>query len=149
MRCKSCGKTVRTIQSFQWNILEYVRTQQPGIVLAGLLGQSSYKAINDSISSPWLNGIHFDQIGGTSLAVLLEAKHYIDIFSPSWKLVTPSEPLFLGSSIHEIQEAGFKVIPWTVNKTHIMKQLIVEGVDGIITDYPDSLKLILDELDIP
>jgi glycerophosphoryl diester phosphodiesterase len=30
-----------------------------------------------------------------------------------------------------------------------MKQLIVEGVDGIITDYPDSLKLILDELDIP
>jgi len=137
------------IQSFHWDILEYVRTQQPGIVLAGLLGQSSYKAINDSMPSPWLNGIHFDQVGGTSLAVLLEAKHYIDIFSPSWTLVTSSEPLFLGSSIHEIQEAGFKVIPWTVNKTHIMKQLIVEGVDGIITDYPDSLKLILDELDIP
>ena len=31
----------------------------------------------------------------------------------------------------------------------LKEQLIVEGVDGIITDYPDSLKLILDELDIP
>jgi glycerophosphoryl diester phosphodiesterase len=30
-----------------------------------------------------------------------------------------------------------------------MKQLIDEGVDGIITDYPDSLKFVLDELEIP
>ncbi|HJL75404.1 MAG TPA: glycerophosphodiester phosphodiesterase family protein [Candidatus Marinimicrobia bacterium] len=137
------------IQSFQWNVLEYIRNRQPEILLAGLMGQSSYKAVNESKPSPWLNGIHFDRVGGTSLAVLLAAKKYIDIFSPFWKLVIPADPLFLGSSVQEIQAAGFKVIPWTVNKTHIMKQLIDEGVDGIITDYPDSLKFVLDELEIP
>lgn len=137
------------IQSFQWDVLAYIRYRQPEILLAGLMGQSSFKAVNETKPSPWLNGIHFDRVGSTSLAVLLAAKKYIDIFSPSWKLVIPADPLFLGSSVQEIQAAGFKVIPWTVNKTHIMKQLIDEGVDGIITDYPDSLKFVLDELEIP
>jgi glycerophosphoryl diester phosphodiesterase len=31
------------------------------------------------------------------------------------------------------------VIPWTVNETKAMQQLIDFGVDGIITDYPDRL----------
>ena len=63
------------IQSFQWNVLEYIRNRQPEILLAGLMGQSSYKAVNESKPSPWLNGIHFDRVGGTSLAVLLAAKN--------------------------------------------------------------------------
>ncbi len=134
------------IQSFHWPILEYIRNKKPEIVLAGLMGSSSFKVLNDSTPSPWLNGIHFDHIGGTSLSILKEAENYIDIFSPSWRLINPADTLFLGSSIKEIQHAGFKVIPWTVNRTHIMEKLIEEGVDGIITDYPDSLIYVLNEL---
>jgi len=55
----------------------------------------------------------------------------------------------LGSSVKEIQSAGFKVIPWTINTTQIMKKLIDEGVDGIITDYADSLKFVLEKFNIP
>jgi glycerophosphoryl diester phosphodiesterase len=32
-----------------------------------------------------------------------------------------------------------KIIPWTVNDTAAMRQLITIGVDGIITDYPDRI----------
>ena len=137
------------IQSFHWQILEYINDQQSEILLAGLVGTSSYKSVNDSTPSPWLNGIHFEEVGGTSLAILEEAKSYINIFSPSWRLIDPTDNEFLGSSVKEIQSAGFKVIPWTINTTQIMKKLIDEGVDGIITDYPDSLKFVLEKFNIP
>ena len=52
----------------------------------------------------------------------------------------------MNSSVNEIQESGFPVIPWTVNRQDEMKTLIQLGVAGIITDYPDSLKMLLDEL---
>ncbi|MEO2185897.1 MAG: glycerophosphodiester phosphodiesterase family protein, partial [bacterium] len=137
------------IQSFDWRVLESVKIQAPYIKTAALLGQSTFKSINDSVPSPWLNGIHFEQVGGTSLAILEEAKQYINIFSPSWRLIDPTDNEFLGSSVKEIQSAGFKVIPWTINTTQIMKKLIDEGVDGIITDYPDSLKFVLEKFNIP
>ena len=77
-----------------------------------------------------------------------QARAYIDIFSPSWRLVIPEDSLYLNSSVNEIQESGFPVIPWTVNRQDEMKTLIQLGVAGIITDYPDSLKMLLDELSI-
>jgi glycerophosphoryl diester phosphodiesterase len=104
--------------------------------------------INDSIPSPWLNGIRYSNDGGSALSVLREAESYIDIFSPSWRLVSPEDSLFLHSTVQEIQKAGFPVIPWTVNKRSEMELLINLGVDGIITDYPDSLNLVLKALNI-
>ena len=37
------------------------------------------------------------------------------------------------------------VIPWTVNETLHMRQLIEWNVDGIITDYPNLLRGLLIE----
>lgn len=37
------------------------------------------------------------------------------------------------------QDAGLKVIPWTINDAATMSQLMEWGVDGIITDRPDIL----------
>ena len=54
----------------------------------------------------------------------------------------------MNSSVNEIQESGFPVIPWAVNRQDEMKTLIQLGVAGIITDYPDSLKMLLDELSV-
>lgn len=55
-----------------------------------------------------------------------------DIYSPHYRKV--SIPL-----IRNCQKIDVKVIPWTVNSTHLMRKLIYWGVDGIITDYPDRL----------
>lgn len=55
-----------------------------------------------------------------------------DIYSPYYLLCTPE----LTDSLHK---QNIKLIPWTVNKTAEMQQLIDMGVDGIITDYPDRI----------
>lgn len=43
-------------------------------------------------------------------------------------------------------ERGVRVIPWTVNEESEMQDLINWGVDGIITDYPDRLYKLVDQL---
>ena len=136
------------IQSFDWEVLEIVKSIDPSILTAGLLDYSTVKSLNDSIPSPWLNGIHFENTGGTSLSILNEANKYIDIFSPNWKLVIPNHSRYLGNTVTEIQNSGFTVIPWTINRTDIMLNLIKEKVDGIITDYPDSLLVVMREMNI-
>ena len=136
------------IQSFDWEVLEIVKSIDPSILTAGLLDYSTVKSSNDSIPSPWLNGIHFENTGGTSLSILNEANKYIDVFSPNWKLVLPNHSRYLGNTVTEIQNSGFTVIPWTINRTDIMINLIKEKVDGIITDYPDSLLVVMREMNI-
>jgi glycerophosphoryl diester phosphodiesterase len=55
-----------------------------------------------------------------------------EIFSPYYKIVTKS-------MIAESQNAGMRIMPWTVNDVKTMKSLLKKGVDGIITDYPNVL----------
>jgi len=136
------------IQSFDWEVLESVKNHDPYIKTAALLGSTTFKSINDSIPSLWLNGIHFENSGGTALTILQKAENYVDIFSPFWQLIIPNDPLFLGNTVKELEMNGFPVIPWTINRTKIMEKVILEGVDGIITDYPDSLIMVMENMGI-
>ena len=47
------------------------------------------------------------------------------------------------SFIKAAQSRGMKVEVWTINDQEEMSRLIGQGVDGIITDYPDRLKELL------
>ena len=136
------------IQSFDWQVLESVKIQAPYIKTAALLGQFTFKSINDSVPSSWLNGIHFEKSGSTALTMLKKAENYIDIFSPSWRLIMPEDSLFLGNTVNELKNNGFPVIPWTINRTKTMEKVILQGVDGIITDYPDSLLMVMKKMGI-
>jgi glycerophosphoryl diester phosphodiesterase len=46
--------------------------------------------------------------------------------------------------IAQAHQKGIKIIPWTVNEKEDMQRLIEMGVDGLITDYPDRLRELLD-----
>ncbi|HXH17597.1 MAG TPA: glycerophosphodiester phosphodiesterase [Chitinophagales bacterium] len=52
-----------------------------------------------------------------------------DIYSPDYHLVNES-------LLKEVRLKGIQIIPWTVNDTTVMIELLNMGVDGIITDYP-------------
>lgn len=41
--------------------------------------------------------------------------------------------------VNDCHQKGIKIIPWTVNSKSDIDKLIEQGVDGIITDYPDLL----------
>jgi glycerophosphoryl diester phosphodiesterase len=46
-------------------------------------------------------------------------------------------------------DLGLEVKVWTVNEKTQMETLINMGVDGIITDYPDRLREVLQQLGMP
>ena len=60
----------------------------------------------------------------------------------------PEDSLFLGNTVNELKNNGFPVIPWTINRAKAMEKVILLGVDGIITDYPDSLLMVLKKMGI-
>jgi glycerophosphoryl diester phosphodiesterase len=45
--------------------------------------------------------------------------------------------------VAEAHESGLPVIPWTVDDVPTMASLMDAGVDGLITDYPDRLRLLM------
>ncbi len=80
------------------------------------------------------------------LAILIENdlnwKLNIDSLRFTPEIYSCHYPLLSQENILDMQYAGMKVIPWTVNDSNEMKKLISWGVDGLITDYPDrALKL--------
>ncbi|MEQ9405469.1 MAG: glycerophosphodiester phosphodiesterase family protein [Cyclobacteriaceae bacterium] len=96
-----------TIQSFDFRTLKYFHEKYPKVRLALLIENRV----------PW--NMNIDSLGFTP-----------DVYSCNYQLLSRK-------IIGEIQKAGMLVIPWTVNETKEMTELIEWGVDGIITDYPD------------
>jgi glycerophosphoryl diester phosphodiesterase len=48
--------------------------------------------------------------------------------------------------LEEMRKRGVAVWAWTVDQDIIMRDLAMMGVQGIITNYPDQLNLVLDDL---
>jgi glycerophosphoryl diester phosphodiesterase len=44
---------------------------------------------------------------------------------------------------------GLKVIPWTLNEKPDMQRMLEMGVDGIISDYPDRLRAVMQQAGLP
>ncbi len=99
-----------TIQSFDFRILQYFREQYPEVQLSQL--------IENELS--WQKNV--EDLGFKP-----------DVYSCYYKSLSKE-------IVKELQEEGIKVIPWTVNEVEEMRELIVWGVDGIISDYPDRVK---------
>ena len=80
------------------------------------------------------------------------------LFGANWLTLWEEVQLLRAEAIHPhwvfttkemIQEAhsrGVKVNVWVVNQENWMKKLISWGTDGIVTDYPDRLVHILNEI---
>ena len=98
-----------SIQSFDTRILSALEKYDPGIRKVYL--------VEDTILLPGT----FDNLDFHPVIV-----------SPDYHLLTPE-------LVKIYRDKGFLVIPWTVNEKRDMKMIIGWGVDGIISDYPDSL----------
>ncbi len=57
---------------------------------------------------------------------------HANIVSPEWILLTPE-------LVGRLHEAGFKVLPWTVNEPKDWDKVLAMKVDGIISDDPARL----------
>ncbi|MGB3466577.1 MAG: glycerophosphodiester phosphodiesterase family protein [Cyclobacteriaceae bacterium] len=103
-----------TIQSFDFRVLRYLHEKYPEVRLVALVENEKSEEEN-------LRILGFKP----------------EIYSPYYKTLTQN-------SIKYLQGKNIDVIPWTVNDTTAMKQLIKWQVDGIITDYPNLAQKILE-----
>jgi glycerophosphoryl diester phosphodiesterase len=104
------------IQSFDPSTLIAFRQLAPDVRQAMLVNQ------------PVPEEVYLDLLGYTP-----------EIWSPDFNLLSPQR-------VQQLQGRGMRVIPWTVNDTSEMRALIDMGVDGLITDYPDSAAVLLREM---
>ncbi len=103
------------IQSFDLRVLQYYNQTYPEVRLALLI---------ESEPDWWSN---VDSLGFNP-----------EIYSCHYSLLTEE-------IVGDLQAAGMKVIPWTVNQREDMIRLMRWSVDGIITDYPNIAVELLKE----
>lgn len=97
-----------TVQSFDVRPLQYIHQKYPSITLSYLVEKTS--------------GNFEEQLNKLGFAP--------EVYSPLYTMLTAE--IVMGC-----HRKGMKVVPWTVNTVKEMNDLIVMGVDGIISDYPD------------
>lgn len=68
-----------------------------------------------------------------NLLIYLATSFDANIISPEHALLTDEK------TVRAMQNAGFRVVPWTVNSEEEWRRCIEMGVDGLITDYPQDL----------
>jgi len=101
------------LQSFDVRILEEIKRQSPTMKIALLVDE------NESIETK-LNQLTFKP----------------DVISPYFKLLSKE-------NVERYRTENFQIIPWTVNEIKDMNTMINFKLDGIITDYPDRLIMLL------
>jgi glycerophosphoryl diester phosphodiesterase len=57
----------------------------------------------------------------------------------------PAYPFLDEAIVRQVQAAGARVLPWTVNQPEHWRRLLDWGVDGLTTDVPDRLARYLGE----
>jgi glycerophosphoryl diester phosphodiesterase len=104
------------LQSFDVRILQQIRKKDPSLPISLLVENT------DSLET------HLKNLGFTP-----------EIYAPDFHLVTKD-------LVQTLNSKNIKLITWTVNDSSDMKRLIALGVKGIITDYPNRLHDLLNEL---
>ena len=106
-----------TLQSFDVRTLQEANVREPDMSLALLVGSH-----DDMNFDAWLEHLGFIPA----------------IYSPYYKLVD-------ATLVEQVHAKDMQLIPWTINTLEEMQELKTMGVDGIITDYPDIGRSLLNE----
>ncbi len=129
-----------TIQSFDWRTLQVVQKLAPKIPTAYL-----------SVAQPWLDTLQYGKPGPSPWLAGFDIDDFQQsvpraIKAAGGRIWSPYHQEVTRQNIDLAHKLGLKVNVWTPNNPARMKQLIAMGVDGIITDYPDRLRNVVQQL---
>ena len=128
-----------TIQSFDWRTLQEAQRQAPGTPTSYLTVQQRWY---DNLEkgrpgpSPWTAGYDIDDFNGNIPRMIKAAGGHI--WSSYYREITARD-------IALAHELDLAVKVWTVNDVAHMEPLIDMRVDGILTDYPNRLRKVLEK----
>ena len=150
-----------TVQSFDWRTLRLVQAANAKAITNQVLQPrkravrirtvylSAQRPGGDTISNPTNLGLASMWTAGIRLAEHSSVPRMVkaaggDVWSPHYLDVTQG-------LVKASRTLGLPVVPWTVNAPADMQRLLDWGVDGIITDYPDRLRAVMQSrgMDLP
>lgn len=110
-----------TVQSFDFNILKHWNKEitagnYPKVALSALIEPEDNNDVN----------FNLEKLGFTP-----------DVWSPYFKRLTKE-------IVSELHAKNIRVIPWTVNEIKDMNYMKEINCDGLITDYPDRAKMLME-----
>jgi glycerophosphoryl diester phosphodiesterase len=124
---ESCGMGRRArLLGFDWRVLTAAQRVAPRLRRVALVEKETLCAGSD-----WLAGL--DPADWMAGAMTIGA----NVLSPPHILVTPE-------LVRDAHSLGLPVTVWTVNDTTDMARFIEYGVDAIVTDYPDRLRVVME-----
>lgn len=126
-----------SIQSFDWRTLRLVQQLEPAIPTVFLTIQTPNT--DNLATGEWTGGLKFADHGSAPTMVKAAGGA---VWSPNGGAVTQA----LVAQAHAL---GLQVIPWTINAPADMERLIGWGVDGLITDYPERLRTVMQARGLP
>jgi len=131
-----------TVQSFDWRTLVEVKRLAPGIPTACLtIETADHDTVKPSgaTSSAWTAGLDLRNYANSVPRLAQAAGCNI------WVAARGQRDFRLRQGG---PRPGMQVLPWTVNDPVLMTRLIDQGVDGLITDYPDRLRKVMADRDL-
>jgi glycerophosphoryl diester phosphodiesterase len=143
-----------TIQSFDWGALMAMHTLAPDLPLVALTNRD-FLQVGQPGASPWLGGIDADDFGGDFVAAAasidgVTALSPVQGFPQNGRISDPGfVPYPDRQMVDDAHRRGLKLIPWTIDDPGTMDYFIDLGVDGIITDYPNRLREVMAQNDMP
>jgi len=126
------------IQSFDWRNLVHLLKSAPELPLGFLtaeLPNLDNLQRGRPAPSPWLGGLDLDTVGGSVPRLISHV---------GGKYWAPFHRDISSGDVVTAHGEGLKVIVWTVNDADDMRKALKMGVDGIITDYPDIGRDVID-----
>ncbi|WNB92593.1 glycerophosphodiester phosphodiesterase [Bacillus sp. NEB1478] len=145
-----------SIQSFDWGSLMRMQEVEPSLPLVALTNGPQFLEPGQPGGSPWLGGIDIDDFNGDPVAAAhsfgADALSPVHGFPQNGKITDDNyEPYVTKKMVQEAHKKGMKIIPWTVDDKPTMNKLMDDGVDGLITDYPDRLREVMEQrnLELP
>ncbi|EON22988.1 MULTISPECIES: glycerophosphodiester phosphodiesterase family protein [Nocardioides] len=133
------------VQCFDWGVLDLVGKEEPG-VRRNLLVSPKYLKPDKDGPSRWFGGLDVAEEFLTTAA-----EQGFDAVSPihgSPFLGGVDDEAYVafadGELVDGAHAAGLQVIPYVVDDPPTMAALVRLGVDGLITNYPDRLRAVLE-----
>jgi len=123
------GVTARILQEIEradlWNLTRVVSFDLPSLRQARELNEQAHLGLDFS---------------GRLLPVRRALALGAEVLLPYWAIASRR-------LIRRAHREGLQVIPWTVNYPIHMRSKILDGVDGLITNYPRRLTAVLDDIE--
>jgi glycerophosphoryl diester phosphodiesterase len=132
-----------TIQSFDWRTLLAAKRIAPEISTVCLTMETpAWSNLRGTAGqlSPWLAGLDAGRTDATAPELAYAAG--CSTWSPFWRNVN-------AAALTLSHRLGLKVVPWTVNDPTDIAALIDLGIDGLITDYPDRARAVMQQKGLP